>query len=261
MSIRGNDLGLTVSPQGIHTVSTVQKLRLGTKLVRGDRVYKYARAGGTLIVHRLASYYDYGVSGWAAVPTETPAGSNQLYATIGASEGVASDGAVAEHQLQGAWVVVFRLNAGGHNTDYTFHIRDNTAVAGGGGTTLLTLDAELPYAATTSAYTEITGNIYSDVRMATGGNRMCVGQPMIDAAAGEYLWLLTWGPTWLNPNGTPGNIANDQQLVADADGSIVSHNAANATTLFKQHIGCVITRVAGGAETQGTPLVFLQISC
>ena len=264
----GMDRGVTIPNQGIHEVSTTQKHRLGTRLVRGDRVYKYARAGGTLVVHRLCAYYDYGVSGWAVVPTATPAGQNQIYATIGAAEGVASDGAVAAHELEGAWVVVFRLNAGAHNTDYTFQILDNTAVAAGGGNTLLTLDAELPYACSTDAYTEITGNIYSDVRMITTGARMFVGQPMIDADAGEYLWLLTWGPTWINTEtGAGGDVFGDgngeQQAVAENNGSVIMHAAEDTTAdaNFKQHVGCVITRVAGGAETQGTPLLFLQISC
>ena len=255
----GDGFGVLVNTQDIYKVSTTQAYRLGTRLRRGDRVWKYAKAGGTLVNHRLAAYYDYGVSGWAAVPTATPAGSTTVYATIGASEGVASDGAVAEHELEGGYVTIFRLQAGAHNTDYTFQILDNNAVTGG-GTCTLTVDNPIPYAATTSAYTEITGNPYSDVRMITLGSRMFMGQPMAPAVADEYLWLQTWGPTWLNPNGTPGNVSHDQQLVADGDGSIVSHNAANATTLFKQHIGCVVTRVAGGAETQGTPLIFLQIS-
>ena len=257
--VLGADLGLTISPQALHESSTTQKLRLGTRWVRGDRVFRYAKAGAALIVHRLAAYYDYGVSGWAVVPTATPAGSTKVYATIGSSEGVAGNGEVAKHELEGAWVVIFRLKAGAHNTDYIFQIVDNTAVAAGGGTCTLTISSELPYECSTSAYTEITGNIYSDVRMIAGGNRMFVGQPMIDAAANTYLWLQTWGPTWLNPEGTPGNDANNNQLVAHGNGSVVIHNAANATTLGKQHVGTVITRIAGGAETQGTPLIMLQI--
>ncbi len=266
MTVLGSDKGITISPQGLHVASTVQSLRLGTKWVMGDRVFKYAKAGGTMIVHRAVAYYDYGVSGWAVIPTATPAGSNTVYATIGASEGVAGDGALAEHELEGAWIVIFRLNAGASNTDYTFQILDNTAVDSGGGTTTLTIASELPYEASTSAYTEITGNIYSDVRHITNGSRMFVGQPMIDASAGEFLWLQTWGPTWLNPedgdgSNTIGNAADQQQLVFESNGSVILHGAEDATTKFKQHAGCVITRLAGGAETQGTPLIFLKISC
>jgi len=264
--ILGSDVGLTVSPQGLHERSATQKLRLGTRLVRGDRVFKYAKAGGTLVVHRAVAPYDYGVLGWTAVPTATPAGSTTVYATIGVSGGVDGTGVVA-HELQGAWVTIFRLNAGTANTDYTFQILDNDAVGAGGGTITLTIDSELPYACTTDAYTEINGNIYNDVRMVTAGQRMFVGQPMIDAnTTYPYLWLQTWGPTWLNPedgdgSNTIGNGANQNQLVFEQNGSVVLHGVEDATTTMRQHAGCVISRAAGGAETQGTPLIFLQISC
>lgn len=261
----GDGFGVVANTQDIYKVSTTQKYRLGTRLRRGDRVWKYAKAGGTLVNHRLAAYYDYGVSGWAVVPTATPAGSTTVYATIGASEGVASDGDVAAHELEGGYVIIFRLQAGAHNTDYTFQILDNTATDGG-GTTTLTIDNPLPYACSVSAYTEITGNPYSDVRMITSGARMFMGQPMAPAVADEYLWLQTWGPTWINPEtgaGTDvfGNANGSQQAVAEANGSVVMHSPEDAAgTTFNQHVGCVITRVAGGAETQGTPLLFLQIS-
>ena len=132
--------------------------------------------------------------------------------------------------------------------------------------TILTIDQPLPFTASTSAATEITGNPYSDVRMVTAGTRMFMGQPMYPATAGEYVWLLTWGPTWINPEdgdggNTIGNGANQNQLVFESNGSVVLHGVEDATTTMRQHAGCVITRIAGGAETQGTPLIFLQISC
>jgi hypothetical protein len=265
--VLGADYGVTVSPQGLYETSTTQKLRLGTKLVRGDRVFKYAKAGAKLDVMELAYYYDYGVSGWAVVPTATPAGSNQVYATIGALEGVAGNGAVAAHELEGGYVVIFKLKAGADNTDYTFQILDNTAVAAGGGTTLLTLEDALPYACTTSAYTEITGNPYSDVRTnysgAPGGEvggRGFLGKPMIDAAANEFCWLQTWGPAWLSVHGAIGSADYDQQVVAYPTGEASGHIYGTAELTKAQHIGFVLTRIAGGAETQGTPVIFLQIS-
>lgn len=263
----GDGFGVLVNVQDIYKVDTVQRYRLGSRLRRGDRVWKYARAGGTLINHRCCAYYDYGVSGWAVVPTATPAGDTTVYATIGASEGVASDGAVAVHELEGGYVTIFRLQAGADNTDYTFQIVDNNAVESGGGTVTLTIDNPLQYACSVLAYTEITGNPYSDVRMITAGNRMFMGQPMAPAVAGEYLWIQTWGPTWLNPETGAGgdvfgNVNGGQQAVFENNGSVIMHSVEDAAAgpLMKQHAGCVMTRIAGGANTQGTPLFFLQIS-
>ncbi len=265
--IGGSGFGALVAAQDLHSVSTTAKHRLGSRIVRGDRIFKYARAGGTLVVHRACAYYDYGVSGWSAVPTASPAGQTIVYATIGSSEGVAGDGAVAAHELAGGYAVIFQLDGGTSNTDYTFQILDNNAVASGGGTVTLTLDSPIPYECSTSAAIEITGNPYSDVRMITSGARMFMGQPMIDAAASEYLWLQTWGPTWLNPEtGAGGDVFGNangaNQAVFENNGSVIMHapEDASGTTVFKQHAGVVMTRIAGGAETQGTPLLFLQIS-
>ena len=265
MKVEGSDRGATIINQGIYEISATQRHRLGTRLVRGDRVYKYAKAGCTLATQILAWYNDYGVSSYAAVPTASAYGQPTLYATIGATDGVAADGVVAAHELQGAWVTVFNLNAGAASTDFTFQILDNNAVASGGGTVTLTLDSDLPYAATTSAATEITGNIYSDVRTGnSGGHRGMVGVAMGAATTTlPYFWLQTWGPTWVAPQAAVGATAMVNQVVARHDGSLdtcglVADDAYG--NQLCQHVGFVITRVAGGAETQGTPLIMLQIS-
>lgn len=261
------DPGIMVSPQGIHEASDTQKLRLGTRMQRGDRVFRYAKAGGTLKTDYIAHHWDMGISSYDTVPTATPAGSRTLWATIAATDGVAIDGVVAKDELEGGWVVVMKLKAGASYTTYTFQILNNTAVAAGGGDTKLTIDSPLPYAATVSAATEITGNIYSNVQTLAGSGtealaagRIGVGQPMIDATVGQFCWLQTWGPTFVNPYGTAGNAATKNQLVIRQDGSVGDHDDSVASSEFAQHVGCIITRVAGGAETQGTPLIMLQIA-
>lgn len=258
----GSGFGALVTPQEIYTASATQYHRLGTRLVRGERIFKYAKAGATLATQVLAWYNDYGVSGWAVVPTASVADAHTVYATIGASEGVAGDGAVAAHELEGGWVTIFRLNAGTSNTDFTFQILDNTVVAAGGGTTTLTIDSELPYACSTSAYTEITGNIYSDVRTGNmSGRRGCVGVAMSAATTSlPYFWLQTWGPCWVAPQAAVGNTDNNNALVVRHDGSLDEIDVSDPYVDMAQRVGFVITRVAGGGETQGTPLIMLQIS-
>jgi len=270
---KGVDQGLTTAPvQGIHEYRTATQgpaYPLGTKFWYGDRCYKYAKAGGTLIVHRAVAAGPYGISSWKVVGTETPAGSDQIYATIGTGEGGGGDGKVDKDELVGGYVVVFRLQAGADNTDYCFRIEANTVVATNGGTTILTIDQPLPFTCSTSAYTEITGNPYFEVKHITSGNRMFMGQPMYPATTTNcYLWLQTFGPTWLNPetgagSDVFGNVNGGNQAVFEQNGSVVMHSAEDAAAgpLMKQHAGCVMNRVAGGANTQGTPLFFLQVSC
>lgn len=261
-SMPGIDTGLSLPPaaHALHDASDEQHYPLGKKFWDGDRCFKYSKAGGTLVQHRCVAMYDTQTLGWTVVPTASPAGGHIVYTTVGSGQGIAADGAVAENVLQGGYITIFRLDAGLDNTDYTFRIRTNTAVDSGGGAMTVTVDHAIPYPVTTSAYTEITGNPYEDVRMITSGQRAFLGQPQIAATTTyPYHWIQTWGPTWLNPEGTPGTGAAEQQLVFQNNGSVVIHNGANATTLQKQHAGFVFTRAVGGG--QGTPLVFLQVSC
>lgn len=266
-TVRGGDQGLTFPPavHTLHQALDVQHFDLGTKLWYGERCYKYAKAGNTLQACGLLAWYnDYGVSGFASVPTATGLGSDQVNATIGSGEGVAADGLVAKDELVGGYITVFQLDAGTSNTDYTFLILGNEAVASGGGTCLVTIDQPLPFACGTGAATEITGNPYSDIRKgSSNGGRAFMGLPQAPATTTlPYFWLQTWGPAWCSPQAAVGNTAYNNLVVARYDGSIQDAHASTAIDGFGgQVIGYVYTRLAGGAETQGTPLIFLTISC
>lgn len=261
MQSRGVDLGLSTPPtQGIHEISATQQYALGKKFVYGDRVYKYGKATATMNMDLLAANNSYGISGYATVPTATAAGETTLYATVGSGEGTAADGAVALDELVGGYVTVFKLNAGASDTTHTFLILANNAVASGGGTVTLTIDQPLPYAASTSAATEINPCPYRYLTTAnTGGNRWFVGVPQAVATTTyPYFWVQTWGPCWVAPQSTVGTGANISCVVARHDGSLDLPSTTGYTAA--QVVGETMAQVAGGAGTQGTPPIFLRIS-
>ena len=276
LSLRGGtpiNNGLSVPPvQALHDAWDTQAYALGTKFWDGDRCFKYAKAGATVEVEDLAYYNDYQVSGYTVLPAQ-PVGSGEkdgkkVRITIGSSEGVAADGAIAENELVGGYITIFNLNAGASNTDYTFRITSNIAVASGGAVCDLTIANSLPYAASTSAYSEVTGNYYSDVRASatsggSNGGRAFLGACQAAATTTyPYHWLQSWGPTFISPQAAVGASAYNNLVIARYDGTVQDAHASSAINGFGgQVIGYVITRAAGGGETQGTPLIFLQISC
>lgn len=264
LSIRGNmgsiDTGLSVPPvQALHDAWDTPAYALGKKFWDGDRCFKYAKATATMNMDLLAASNCYGISGYAVCPTAAPAGGNTVYATVGAAEGAAADGAVAKNELSGGYVTVFKQKAGASDTTSTYRILTNSAVAAGGGSCTLKVSQGVPYALTTSAATEINPNPYRYLTTAnTGGNRWFVGLPMIAATTTyPYFWVQTWGPCWIAPQAAVGATANVNSVVARHDGSIDITSAITDA----QIVGDVMTRVAGGAETQGTPGIFLRISC
>lgn len=262
MFSRGVDNGLTLPPmeQGIFEFSATQKFPLGQKFWYGDRCYKYAKATATMNMDLLAANNCYGISTYAAVPTATAAGTNQVYATIGATDGSAGDGAVALDELVGGYLTLFNMNTASGQTGQ-FYILGNNAVAAGGGTVTLEIDQPLPYACTVSSATEINPNPYRYLTTAnTGGNRWFVGVPQaIATTTYPYFWVQTWGPCWVAPQAAVGATANVNCVVARHDGSLDIPSTSGYTAA--QIVGDVMTRVAAGAETQGTPLVYLRISC
>jgi len=257
MGIRGADHGAVVAAQDIYSISATQMHRLGTRLVRGDRVFRYAKAGATLNPDLLAWGYNAQMISYAAAPVAAPAGTNSISMTVGASDGPAADGALAAHYLQGGYIVVFSSTV----DTFVANIVDNTVVASGGGTTVLTLDGDIPVAIATATSTmEATAVPYVDMRTDnSGGYRPFMGVPMRAATTtSPYFWLQTWGPTWVAPQAAVGVTANNNAIVVRHDGSIDEVDVSDANVDMAQRVGFVMTRVT--ANTQGAPFIFLQIA-
>jgi hypothetical protein len=195
---------------------------------------------------------------YAAINTASPIYSNQIYVTVGAGDGIANDGVVAAHCLEGGYVVIMDAS-----TDewMNFCIRDNNAAVSGGKLTI-TLDGELPYATTTSDYVEIMQTPYLTTCTNTQDRYAFLGLPMrLATTTYPYHWLQTWGPCWVNPQpllGVSSPSAPKVQAVARHDGSIDLYAYGTAVITSSQLVGHVLTVAQGG--TQGAPFVELQIS-
>jgi hypothetical protein len=258
----GQDIGATVLNQDIYEISATQKHRLGTRVVRGDRVFRYAKAITTMTVtSQLAySYYRQLIS-YAAIATASPIGSNKIYVTVGAGDGIAADGVIAEHSLEGGYVVIFD---GGTAAVYNFAIKDNNAAVSG-GTITITLDGELPIATTaTTDIVELMGNPYMVATGTQGYMRPFMGLPTrLLTTTYPYGWLQTWGPCFLvcqpdvGVSTNANNLFNDVVARHDGTGDIATYNAGDVA--HAQRIGYVLSFTVDGTS-QAAPFVFLQIA-
>jgi hypothetical protein len=255
----GTDLGATILNQDIYEISATAKHRLGTRVVRGDRVFKYAKAIQTYTTTKLLarSYYHQYIM-YAVLAVASPAGSNKVYVTVGAGDGFANDGVVATNDLEGGYIAIFDAS-----TDEWLNyaiVSNNSAVSG--GTVTITLDGELPIALTTADYAEIMSTPYLTTCTNTQNRYSFLGLPMrLATITYPYHWLQTWGPCWVNPQpllGVSSPSAPKVQAVARHDGSIDLYAYATAAITSSQLIGHVLTVAQDG--TQGAPFVELQIS-
>jgi len=239
----------------IWEVNTTQKYTLGARVVYPDgRVFRYAKAGGTLIPGQGCLSYQQQYIRYAVLAAAAAAGATQLSVTVNADDGEVdtNDGALATNELQGGYCVIFDKSA--TNMVVLRNIIANTAVATGGGTTVITLDDPIPNALTTTDAIECMASPYYDVRAVNDTQRAVVGVPTMVAAANEYVWIQTWGVCWVAPQATVGTGAGVHAVVFRSDGSLGI--PTDGTDL--QYAGFVLQR--GRSNAQGAPFIMLQIS-
>lgn len=259
--VLGASAGATVLNQDIYAISATRKHRLGTRVVIGNRVFVYAKAGNTLNAELLVHTHNFQHMGYNAIAADQAAGLNTLTVTSTTADGVEGDGAIAAHELEGGFLTIHTHTA---NNQLNMAIVDNTVVTASSHTMTITTDGEIPIALTTSFGIECMASPYLNVRYGDDPNRSFVGLPMRKATALiPYVWLQTWGPCWVTPaNGygehNPGSTANSYQLVAFHEGSVAISADEDADTEWAQNVGFVLTKTE--THGQAAPFIMLQIS-
>jgi len=255
MRTLGAATGATILNQDIYELSATQKHRLGTRVMRGDRVFRYAKAIASFTKTSTLCYSQYHQDiNYAAIATASPADSNKIYVTVGAADGIANDGVFAAHSLEGGSLVIFDATA---NENMYFDIVDNDAAVSA-GTITITLDGALPLATVATTYhVEAIGSPYRVNNGNCGGLRYWAGLPMrMATTTNPYHWLQTWGPCWVAPQASVGAGANVGCVVARHDGSLDVQETGGYEDA--QIVGSVMSWAQGG--TQGAPIVMLQIA-
>ena len=129
----------------------------------------------------------------------------------------------------------------------------------GVGEMTLTLDKPLPVVLTEETdHGECMASPYLDVRSTTEDTSSIVGIPARVADAGEFLWIQTWGPVWIAPQGEVSVGSNNRQVVFRHDGSIDEYDGIDSNTIKAQHAGFILQNARDGG--QGAAFVMLQIS-
>jgi len=244
---------------GLYTAETVQRYRIGTRYETDDgRVFRYTNASATLNTDLLAQTAVAQDVAYATVAASTAIGATSLTIDVGAADGPAAGGLIAEDYLVGGYVIIFPHSENSMNR----LILGNTAVATGGGECTLELDGPLNVATVVDVtHAECMASPYASVKASTTGDtaRGFIGLPVVPATVGQYCWLQTWGPCWIAPQTDVGTGASNQQVVARYDGSIQAHDYTDTTYSDKQqHVGFVLSHATAG--TQGAPFIMLQIS-
>jgi len=286
--IFGPAVSLTGYLQDYEEATTIQHFTLGSRMVLdGDRVFRYARVdtphgvlgqGGTKGIVNTSRgvgnpVYQHveGLPSPAVVAPVAPIalpGAIQVVVTVALTDGVLADGSIAANELALGHIVIFPTGggAGGIPRGIFRQILTNTAVSA--ATTLdmtVTLDRPLPVALAAGSTGACMANEYAAVSQ-NDEWMTYLGVAMVVPTDNQYLWLQTWGPTWLGAQLTVGTLEwpMNKAVVWNADGSLALHSAADPTQMNAQYAGYVMATLnpypprSAPAHQRGVPFVYLQ---
>ncbi len=242
---------------GIHEVSATKHYELGTQLtdiVSGD-IYRYAKAGMTMLTNRFAWGKNAQITGHDAIGATSAKGENSISVTVAATDGIAGDGVIAVNYLVDGYVCIWHSDA----SVTQFRITSNS-VGASGSEMIVGLDDELPEACTAATETaEIMANPFIDVRSGnSGGYKPFLGVPMGPATSTLcYHWLKRRGPAFVDPQAAVG-LALGQAVVIRHDGSIDLQDDSDAYAQHAQRAGYVLSYIEGGA-TQAAPFIYVML--
>jgi len=127
------------------------------------------------------------------------------------------------------------------------------------------LDKPLKQTVTVLMYVGISASPYTriingDAALALARYVSFVGLPLVNADSGEYFWLQTAGPCWIQPGSwaddrLPGRGENYRDVYAYVDGAIVSTWAADPTSGY-QRVGYLLDATC---DNYGSVFIMLQL--
>lgn len=236
-----------------YAMHTEQKHEIGLRYRMDDRVFHYAKAGATLNCDLGCSPYNQQIIAYTSIAADAIIGATKIVIDIQVTDGNDGDGKIAKDALFGGNIVIFPHD----ENSISRRIVGNTATTGAGEMTV-ELDAGIPVALDAdNDHGECMASPYADVRSDASDKKSIIGIPMVAATEGKYLWIQTWGPVWIAPQGAVSTGGNDRQVVFRHDGSVDQHDYNDAYTRLAQHAGFVLCNARGGG--QGAAFIMLQI--
>jgi hypothetical protein len=194
--------------------------------------------------------------GSSVTQTAGQVGVNVVTMTMAAGDGSLGTGVVAADELRGGYIVI---GNGVNQHPQMRGIIGNSAVAAGGGSCDVYLDASIVTAVTVGTTNiETFLNPYANMKGDQAGSAYVtfLGVPAIRATVGQFFWLQTWGPCWVTSDGLTADDANDRTVYFATNGSLKSRTEV-AGDLY-QPAGVVMDASSAGASN--APFVMLQIS-
>ena len=256
-NLPGRIIAPAVSIDGVYQdydeASDTQHYTIGSRMQVDDRVYHYGSAGAVLNPGYGAKQVLPQHVAFAALPTAlTLAGSYTIIVTVGGGDGVLGDGVIGEDELAGGYIVIFMPG----NNAINRRVVHNTEVDGPNPMTV-TMDRPLPVDVANTEHAELMASPYLLVQTGNFPVASVMGMPQQIATLGQFIWLQTWGPTWVVPGGAW--IGNDNRwAVFLGNGSIQEYTWGDGLVQRAQLAGFILCNGQAGAA--GAPFLQLMLA-
>lgn len=209
--------------QGIYEISATQKGPVGTRVRVGDRVFRYAYAGGVALAAGKLLECATLVEEEGVSPTATvAAGATTLTIATAAAQTDCAEGYMFTHEEAGE--------------GYGYRIKKATANASTATYTDLVLYDPIHVAMTTSSEVAIMNNFYYDLDLAATITKFIVGVAPTAVTANYWFWCQTWGPCAVLQGST--DAAGSIMVPHTTDGSVIVQSAYTSNIVgFNLYVG------------------------
>jgi len=237
--------------QQIQEESATQNYDIGTRLVEGDRVFRYCKAG-TAIVAMMAGHC-------GNLPTEV--NTHAVISAAGTDEITILDTTAAGSRpvdyYAGGYIWVMNLVS---HVYEMLHIKGSTV--GDGTSITLTLVEPLIVAIPATTWITAWPNVYSNILGTSSGFMAQVAIALRPVQSGYYFWGQTWGPCFGTVVATvPGRDSGNRELFYNIDGGLITGaDASVKTNGLGQRAGFLITNTTPGGGGYGDQLYMLQLT-
>lgn len=192
---RGDQVTVTPGGQSIYESSSIQLADLGARKVVGDRVFRYAQAGGGVTINAGDICQVSPVASANGALGALTAHINVTAGTVNQAGGKVfnfyfSTSAVADFWAEG---YLYSQSGTAANMGQMYRIKSHGSYADTSKATL-TLYDPLTLTSNVTDKWSIKVNKYKSVTQATAATNAAVGVATIAVTTSDYFWIQTWGP-------------------------------------------------------------------
>lgn len=209
--------------QGIYEISSTQKGPVGTRVRVGDRVFRYAYAGGVALIAGNLLENATLVEEEGVVPTAiVAAGATELTIATAAAQTDLAEGYMFVHESDGE--------------GYAYRIKRATANATTATYTDLVLYDKIHVALAVTSEVALMNNFYYDLDIHATITKYVVGVAPTAVTANHWFWCQTWGPAAVLQGST--DAAGSIMVPHTTDGSIIVQSAYTSNIVgFNLYVG------------------------